>query len=248
MARDAWLIRPRGLIDHDVANAAMHELADRRLAGEIPDTLMLLEHPPVYTAGRRSRPEDLLWTDESVLARGAQVRWIDRGGAFTFHGPGQLVGYPIVDLGPRPDALAFVRRLEEIVIQAAGELGVALDRSPCQTGVWSGQRKVCAIGVRIKRMRVTLHGFAVNCTTDLSWFDAIVPCGVRGAGVGSLSALAGRTVGVDELAPVVARRFERAFGVRLAAAPPAVAALGRDGPAPTSVGGQAPQPSATSVN
>ena len=112
-----------------------------------------------------------------MRARGAELHFIDRGGSLTFHGPGQLVGYPIIDLGVRPDALAYVRRLEEVVIRAAGDVGVALERNPVQTGVWSGDRKVCAIGVRLARMRVSVHGFALNCTTDLSWFDAIVPCG-----------------------------------------------------------------------
>src|SRR3990172_13121180 len=100
-----------------------------------------------------------------IRAPGAELHFIDRGGSLTFHGPGQLIGYPIVDLGSRPEALAYVRKLEEVVIRAAADVGVALHRSGVQTGVWSGDRKVCAIGVRLMRMRVSLHGFAVNCTT-----------------------------------------------------------------------------------
>ncbi len=211
----ADLIRPHGLIDYDDANASMHELAEARLAGGGPDTLILLEHPPVFTAGRRWKPEHIVWTHERIRAAGADLRFIDRGGSLTFHGPGQLVGYPVLDLGPRPDALGFVRNLEEGVIRAASDVGVTLQRNDVQTGVWSGARKVAAIGVRLMRMRVTLHGFALNCTTDLSWYDAIVPCGLRDEGVASLSELAGREVTVDEMAPIVARRFEEIFDTHL---------------------------------
>jgi len=205
------------------ANALMHELAEARLRGEGQDTLILLEHPPVYTAGRRWRPEHLVWTQDRIRAAGADVRHADRGGSFTFHGPGQLVGYPILDLGAKPDAIGYVRRLEEVVIRAAADLGVALHRSEVQTGVWSGNRKVCAIGVRLMRARVTLHGFAVNCTTDLSWFDAIVPCGLADEGVTSLSLLAGRTLTPAELVTPVLHHFERVFGTALRPVPPAAA-------------------------
>ncbi len=218
------LLRPVGLVPYREANALMHGLAEARLRGEGEDTLILLEHPPVYTAGRTWRPEHLRWTEERIRAAGAELHLIDRGGSLTFHGPGQLVGYPIVDLGPRPAAVEYVRRLEEVVIRAAAGIGVPLHRSEIQTGVWSGDRKVCAIGVRLMKMRVALHGFALNCDTDLSWFDAIVPCGLAHAGVTSLSELAGRRVTVEEMAPLIARSFEEVFQVRLepaAAAAPA---------------------------
>jgi lipoyl(octanoyl) transferase len=217
--REAWLLRPDAPVPYDVAYDAIHDLARRRLEGSIPDTLVVLEHPPVFTAGRTARAEHARWPAERFEAAGAPVRSIDRGGSFTFHGPGQLVGYPIVDLGPRPDIVGYVRTLEELVIRAAADLGVPLHRSKVQTGVWSGNRKVCAIGVRIKRMRVSLHGFAVNCTTDLSWYDAIVPCGLPDAGVTTLSELAGRRIGVDELAPRVIAHAEDVFGVRFGPAP-----------------------------
>ena len=207
----ANLIRPGGIVDYDDANGAMHDLAEARLRGEGADTLILLEHPPVYTAGRRWRPEHVVWTEQAIAEAGAQLRFIDRGGSLTFHGPGQLVGYPVLDLGPTPDVMRFVRDLEEVVIRAAGDIGIGLGRNEVQTGVWSGSRKVCAIGVRLMRMRVSLHGFALNCTTDLSWYDAIVPCGLSDEGVTSLSELAGREVGVAEMAPLVARRFEEVF-------------------------------------
>ncbi len=215
MAREGWLIRPPGLVSYDEANAAMHGLAERRLAAEVPDSLILLEHPPVYTAGRRWKPEHIVWNEDRMSDAGAELRYIDRGGSLTFHGPGQLVGYPIVDLGVKPDALRYVRRLEEVVIRAAADVGVELARSDVQTGVWSGDRKVCAIGIRLMRARVTLHGFALNCTTDLSWFGAIVPCGLPNEGVSSLSQLAGREVTVAEMTLPILRHFERIFDVEL---------------------------------
>jgi lipoyl(octanoyl) transferase len=216
VTRAARSIRPSGPVPYDDANEAMHALAEARLAGGDPlDALILLEHPPVYTAGRRWKPDHLVRTEDQIRGAGAELRFIDRGGSFTFHGPGQLVGYVVMDLGARPDAMRFVRDLEEVVIRASADAGVPVHRNDVQTGVWSGRRKVCAIGVRLMRMRVSLHGFALNCTTDLSWFDAIVPCGLPGEGVTSLSELAGREVTVDEMAPLVARRFEEVFGLRL---------------------------------
>ncbi len=215
MTLDGWLVRPQGWAPYARANEAMHALAERRLAGEIPDTLILLEHPPVYTAGRRWKPEHIVWTQERIRAAGAELHFIDRGGSLTFHGPGQLVGYPIVDLGRKPDAIGYVRRLEEVVIHAAADLDVDLHRSDVQTGVWSGNRKVCAIGVRLMRARVTLHGFALNCTTDLSWYEAIVPCGLSNEGVASLTHLSGRTVTPADAVVPILRHFERLFDLEL---------------------------------
>src|SRR5919204_3837547 len=218
MAGSAVLVRPEALVAYDDANLEMHELAERRLAGLGEDTLILLEHPPVFTAGRRSRPEHLLWSEERIEGAGALLRRIDRGGSFTFHGPGQLGAYPILDLGVRPDALGFVRRLEEVVIRAGADVGIPLHRNDIQTGVWSGDRKVCAIGVRLMRMRISVHGFALNCTTDLAWYDAIVPCGLPDRGVTSLSELAGREITVGDMTPIVARRFEEVFDLELRSA------------------------------
>ncbi len=218
--RHAWLIRPNGLVPYAQANDAMHALAERRLADEVPDTMILLEHAPVFTAGRRSRPEHLVWSEDEARSHGAEVHHIDRGGSFTFHGPGQLVGYPILHLGATPDAARYLRSLEQAVIGAAAELGVALQRrDDVQTGVFSGDDKVCAIGVRLMRARVTLHGFAINCDTDLSWFDGIVACGLPDNGVTSLSELAGRRITVAELRPIVERHLASAFGLTLGPAP-----------------------------
>ena len=215
---EAWLDTP-GTIPYAAAYEAMHRLAARRAADDIPDALLLLEHPPTYTAGRRTDPSHLLLAGDEIERRGAELHEVDRGGSVTFHGPGQLVGYPIVHLGPAGDVIGYLRRLEEVVIRAAGDLGVELERSDRgDTGIWAGHRKVGAIGVRVSR-GVTLHGFAVNCTTDLAWFDAIVPCGLADRSVTSLSELAGREIAVADLMSPVARRFEEIFDRRLVPAP-----------------------------
>ena len=213
--RKLTVVRLPGLTPYADAFGLMHSLAERRLAGESPDTLILCEHPPVYTAGRRWKAEHVVWSKDQIEASGAELHLIDRGGSVTFHGPGQLVGYPVMDLGVRPDAARYVRDLEEVVIRACADAGApGLGRNPVNAGVWAGDRKVCAIGVRVMRMRVTLHGFALNCATDLSWFDAIIPCGLTDTGVTTLSFLAGREITVDEMRPLVERRFAEVFGAR----------------------------------
>jgi lipoyl(octanoyl) transferase len=215
----AWLIRP-GTVPYDVANAAMHRLAERRLAEEIPDTVILLEHPPVFTAGRRAKIDELLWSPGEVEARGGLVRMIDRGGSFTYHGPGQLVGYPILGLGSRPDAIDYLRRLEEAVIGICADVGVASERrADVQTGVWVGDDKICAIGVRLMRARVTLHGFALNCETDLSWFRGIVACGLPDHGQTSLSDRLGRRVAVADVLPLAERHLAEVFDFSFEPAP-----------------------------
>jgi lipoate-protein ligase B len=207
-------------VPYDVANDLMHDLAERRLAGEAPDALILLEHPPVFTAGRRARPEHLVWTEHEALAHGAEVHHIDRGGSFTFHGPGQLVGYPILHLAAKPDAAGYLRGLEDAVIRTGADFGIELHRRhDVQTGVFAGDDKVCAIGVRLMRTRVTLHGFALNCDTDLSWFRGIVACGLPDNGVTSLSGLAGRRISVDEVRPTVRRHLAEVFGLDYTPAP-----------------------------
>ena len=223
--RPGWLIRPEGRVPYDVANEAMHALAERRLAGEIPDTVILLEHPPVFTAGRRAKPERAPVVGRGGRRARAEVRRIDRGGSFTFHGPGQLVGYPI--LRPR-------RRARRGRVPApdrghrdprGGRPRRELGRRPdVQTGVWSGDDKVCAIGVRLMRTRVTLHGFALNCDPDLSWFDGIVACGLPDHGVTSLSRIAGRDVTVLEVQPILERHLADVFQFELLDAPADVAA------------------------
>jgi lipoyl(octanoyl) transferase len=212
----AWLAAP-GAVPYAPAYAAMHDLAARRASGEIPDVLLLVEHPPVYTAGRRTDPAHLLVTRSEFEHRGAELHEVDRGGSVTFHGPGQLVGYPILDLGPRMDVMRYLFDVEEAVIRTCADLGVAVGRNR-DTGVWAGSKKVCAIGVRTSR-GVTLHGFALNCTTDLSWYDAIVPCGLADRGVTSLTELAGRPIPVAEARDALIPRFEEVFGIPLVPAP-----------------------------
>jgi lipoyl(octanoyl) transferase len=224
----AWVLHPSDPVPYDIANEAMHLLAERRLAGEIADGVVLLEHPPVFTAGRRAKPEHLVWSEDEARMHGAEVRYTDRGGSFTFHGPGQLVGYPILDLGPVPDAARYLRSLEEAVIRSAAEIGVELHRrDDVQTGVFHGDDKVCAIGVRLLHTRVTLHGFAINCDTDLSWFRGIVACGLADNGVTSLSELAGRDVSVGAMRPIVERHLADVLGLAYQPAPDDLAATFR---------------------
>jgi lipoyl(octanoyl) transferase len=218
--RKTWLTTP-GRVLYGPAYEAMHDLAARRAAGDIPDVLALLEHPPVYTAGRRTDPAHILLAEAEIERSGAELHAVDRGGSVTFHGPGQLVGYPVIHLGRTPDVIGYLRLLEDTVIRACADLGVEVGRGDDPTGVWAGDRKVCAIGVRVSR-GVTLHGFALNCTTDLSWYGAIVPCGLDDRGVTSLTELAGREVTVEEALPRVARRFEEVFGANLIPAPDGV--------------------------
>ena len=189
-------VRPLGTVDYQDAWTLQRELADARVAGG-PDTLLLLEHPSVFTAGRRTLPEER-------PADGTAVIDTDRGGKITWHGPGQLVGYPIIGLAEPLDVVNFVRRLEESLIHVCAELGLETVRVAGRSGVWvpaddrGPARKVGAIGVRVSRA-TTLHGFALNCDCDLSAFSAIVPCGIADAGVTSLTAELGRHVGVDDV-------------------------------------------------
>jgi lipoyl(octanoyl) transferase len=191
------------------------ELVARRKAGTIPDTLLLLEHPHVYTLGRNARKENLLISAEQLAARGAQVFEIDRGGDVTYHGPGQLVGYPILDLAKhRRDIAWYMRCLEEVLIEVAGEYGIQAGRLAGAPGVWVGNDKLAAMGVHISRW-VTSHGFAFNVNTDLRYFDWIVPCGLRDKGVTSLQKLLGRPLEMEEVAGRVVRHFGRVFEVEM---------------------------------
>ena len=186
-------------------------LVAQRQAAAIPDTLLLLEHEPVITLGRNARREHLLVSEEALRARGFHVFDTGRGGDVTCHGPGQVVGYPILDLSPdRRDVHRYVRDLEEVMIRACADYGVAAARIDGLTGTWVGQEKIGAIGVRIARW-VTSHGFAFNVGPDLSAFDLIVPCGIRGRGVTSLSRLLGRPVDTDDVMDRLAAHFAATF-------------------------------------
>src|SRR3978361_1350698 len=181
-------VRQMGTVDYRVAWQLQQELADARVAGGT-DTLLLLEHPSVYTAGRRTAAEERPADDIPVVDT-------DRGGKITWHGPGQLVGYPIIGLAEPLDVVNYVRRLEEALIKVCAELGLEAGRVDGRSGVWipgRPARKIAAIGVRVARA-TTLHGFALNCDCDLGAFNTIVPCGISDAGVTSLSAEPGRPV------------------------------------------------------
>ena len=196
-----------GLVPYEQAWARQRELHAEVVAGTAPDTALLLEHPPVYTAGKRTeaweRPID-----------GTPVIDVDRGGKITWHGPGQLVGYPIVRLPDPVDVVAYVRRMETVLIDVCADLGVSAEQIEGRSGVWlpadgmRPARKIAAIGIRVAQ-RVTLHGFALNCNPDMSWFDRIVPCGISDAGVTSLSTELGRDVPVAAVLPVVERHLPR---------------------------------------
>jgi len=175
------------------------------------DYLLLLEHPHTYTNGRFADGTNLLISEERLGAVGAEYFDVDRGGDITYHGPGQLVGYPIVSLGSRPDVTGYVRHLEEVLIATLGDLDVKAWAEPGLTGVWTEGGKVAAIGVRISR-RATMHGFALNVSTDLSYFDNINPCGIADREVTSISDLAGRPVSIQEVAELLIPRFAAAFG------------------------------------
>ncbi|MEO3775551.1 lipoyl(octanoyl) transferase LipB [Micromonospora sp. B11E3] len=194
-----------GVLDYQAAWDEQRRLHESVVAGERGNTVLLLEHPSVYTAGKRTEPWDRPMDGTPVVD-------VDRGGKITWHGPGQLVGYPIVRLPDPVDVVAYVRRTEQLLIDVCAEFGLAAGRVEGRSGVWVPEddrgpaRKVAAIGIRVAR-GVTLHGFSINCDCDLTYFDRIVPCGIRDAGVTSLTAELGRPVTVADVLPVVERRL-----------------------------------------
>ena len=199
-----------GVVPYGEALEWQRALARQRIAGELRhDVLLLLEHPPVVTLGRNARPAHVLRPD------GVELFEIERGGDVTFHGPGQLVGYPILDLTRhKPDLHWYLRTLEQALIAALGELGIAAERNPGYTGVWTRQRKIASIGVHVRQW-VTWHGFALNVTTDLSQFERIVPCGIAGVEMTSVERERGRSGGElwDATVAAVVHGFETTFGV-----------------------------------
>ncbi|MDP9432248.1 MAG: lipoyl(octanoyl) transferase LipB [Actinomycetota bacterium] len=209
------LFRRLGRVPYERAWQLQRQLHAARVAGSAPDTVLLLEHPPVYTAGRRTAPDERPDGGDPVVE-------VDRGGKITWHGPGQLVGYPIVALPVLPgvpgvrdamvDVVSYVRRLEYALIAVCADVGVPASRVAGRSGVWTadGSRKLAAVGIRVAR-GVALHGFALNCDADLSAFDRIVPCGISDAGVTSLTLELGRRVGVAEVLDGVERRLAEAL-------------------------------------
>jgi lipoyl(octanoyl) transferase len=206
-------VRRLGLVGYGDALELQRELVEQRKAGSIPDQLLLLQHPPVITLGVKARNDrsHVLATPEALAKSGVELFETGRGGDVTFHGPGQLVGYPIIDLKPdRCDVHRYVRDIEEVMIRAAAAFGVTAGRVDGLTGAWVGNEKLAAIGVRIARW-VTSHGFALNVATDLAHFGLIVPCGITDKGVTSLEKLVGQPVPMAEVEEAVIGAFEQVF-------------------------------------
>ena len=201
-----------GTVPYEKAFGLQQRTHETAVSTTAPDTLLLLEHPHTITLGRRGVEDDILASREELERLGVEVHHTDRGGEVTYHGPGQLVGYPIVDLrrwGGGP--LKFVRSLERVLIETLAEFGIAAESEGHPTGVWVADRKIGAIGVKVAR-RVTTHGFALNVSTDLSYFNHIVPCGMPEAEVTSISRELGRTASVAEVVPIIVEKFGAVFG------------------------------------
>ncbi|MCE2543123.1 MAG: lipoyl(octanoyl) transferase LipB [Acidobacteria bacterium] len=207
-------VRRPGLVSYSDALALQQELVAARQANRIPDTLLLLQHPHVVTLGASARQErtNVLVSPRELADRGVELHEAPRGGDVTYHGPGQLVGYPILDLRPdRCDVHRYVRDLESVLIGAARAFGIMAERCSGLTGVWVGNDKLAAIGVRLSRW-VTSHGFALNVDTDLDYFTLIRPCGIHGRGVTSIAALTRQPVTVADVEPHLVREFGGVFG------------------------------------
>ena len=230
-------VRRLGLVPYREAWELQKRLAAERAADLIPDTLLLLEHPHTYTLGRSGRIENLLLNEEGRAERGVTVEWVDRGGDITYHGPGQLVGYPILKLGrpadgnghiPQADYVGYIRRIEEMLIRALARFGLVSGQIPGLTGVWVqadvasrcphcppharlAPSKIAAIGVKVDAKGISQHGFALNVEPDMSYFDGIVPCGIKEHGVVSLADLLLRLPTMAEVMNEVEAQFEKVF-------------------------------------
>ena len=224
------VIRRLGLIAYRDAWDLQQRLAAQRRAGEIGDTLLLLEHPHTYTIGRSGTKDHVFLSDAEMAARGIACLEVDRGGDVTYHGPGQLVGYPILDLGQPPDVGAYLRRLEGCLIAALGDFGMRADQLPGYTGVWiQGDRKIVAIGVKVAS-GITTHGFALNVSTDLSLFQHILPCGIADKGVTSMARELGTAPEMAAVEEAVVAHFPQ-FLVSTPISPPPVGEGREGGPA-----------------
>ena len=198
-----------GCTAYEAAWQRQIELVERRNAGEIGNTLVFTEHEPVYTLGvRKDSIDHLIWDAGELAQRGITVTQSNRGGDITYHGPGQIVGYPIVNLTPRKDLHAYLRLIEQVLINAVGTFGLAADRRAGKTGIWLGTRKVAAIGVAVKKW-TTYHGFALNVNPDLTPFGGIVPCGITDGTVTSMQLELGHTLDLAEVKQVLAKEFWR---------------------------------------
>jgi lipoyl(octanoyl) transferase len=205
-------VRLLGRVPYQEALAVQEELVQARRDGEIPDQLLLLEHPHVITLGSSSQEKNLLLSPEEREAKGIELFEVGRGGDVTYHGPGQLVGYPILDLKPdRKDLHRYLRDLEEVLIVLLSHFGIVSGREEGLTGVWVPQGKLAAIGVRISSGWITSHGFALNVDPDLDFFSSIIPCGIQDRSVTSMARILGRPLSLDEVTSELVQNFERVF-------------------------------------
>ena len=206
-------VQDLGLVPYAEALALQSDLVGRRRAGDIPDQLLLLQHPHVITLGTASSRAHIVADQSRLQELGIDLVDVGRGGDVTYHGPGQLVGYPILDLEPdRKDVHRYLRDLESVLVHTLGEMGIQGESVPDLTGVWVDGRKIAAIGVRISSGWITSHGFALNVSNDLSFFETIVPCGIQDVSVTSVSQELGRPVGVPDILAIVSRAFSEVFG------------------------------------
>jgi lipoyl(octanoyl) transferase len=206
-------VQDLGLVPYAEALALQSDLVGRRRAGDIPDQLLLLQHPHVITLGTASSRAHIVADQSRLQELGIDLVDVGRGGDVTYHGPGQLVGYPILDLKPdRKDVHRYLRDLESVLVHTLGEMGIQGEPVPDLTGVWVDGRKIAAIGVRISSGWITSHGFALNVSNDLSFFETIVPCGIQDVSVTSVSQELGRPVGVPDIPGIVSRAFSEVFG------------------------------------
>jgi lipoyl(octanoyl) transferase len=202
--------RRLGQVPYDDAWTLQNRVADQRRAGLVPDTLILLEHPHTYTIGRSGTRDHVFLHESELAARGITCLDVDRGGDVTYHGPGQLVGYPILDLGPKPDVGLYLRNLEACIIDVLSDFGITAGRLSGYTGVWIGDRKIAAIGIKVSQ-GVTTHGFALNVSTDLSLFTHILACGIPDKGVTSMALELGAAPAMSAVEEAVIARFSERF-------------------------------------
>ncbi len=201
-----------GLIDYLEAWDLQKEIFNRRHRNEIDDTFFLLEHPHTYTLGKVAERKNLISSEEQLKELGVSVYEIDRGGDITYHGPGQIVGYPIIKLSDwKEDTHQYLRGLEEVIIRTCAEYGLMTERNPKYTGVWVGEKKIAAIGIKVSRW-ITMHGFAFNVNTDLSFFGGIIPCGIKDKDVTSIERELGRDINIDEVKSKLTEKFTEIFG------------------------------------
>jgi len=221
-------VRCLGSVPYQQAWDLQAQLAGQIAAGEIPPTLLLLEHPHTFTFGRRGQAANLLWSESELKQRGVALYWVDRGGDVTYHGPGQLVGYPLMPLNinglvastqaepstlPRADYIGYLRKLEQVLIQALYQFGVKGERIKNLTGVWVNGAKIAAIGVKVDSHGITRHGFALNVTPDMSYWDGIIGCGLSGYSITSLAVLHSTPPTMSQVIQAVIAAFEDVFAV-----------------------------------